>query len=153
MDPGAYLNFLRDQISAVSGSLATLASTALAKANNLSDVANVVTALSNLGGMPLGDSGWTNVSSFSNSWTASAAPPGYMLVGRMTCMRGALLAGTANQPAFFLPAAYRPSNDMNFDVNNGAASLNVVSISHATGAVTPLNSATVWLTMITFPIV
>lgn len=56
-----------------------------------------------------GDTAWTNVASFTNSWTASSPAPGYILIGRVVYLRGVLGAGTANTVAFTLPAGYRPT--------------------------------------------
>lgn len=100
-----------------------------------------------------GDTGWTAVALFTNSWTTATFTPGYILLGRIVYLRGAITGGTANTSAFTLPAGYRPSQAAQFIcvLNNLSTAMNV-AVSTG-GLVTPLTSATVWLSNITFPVV
>jgi hypothetical protein len=97
-----------------------------------------------------GDTAWTNVTSFTNGWTASGATPGYILLGREVYLRGAIIPGTANTSAFTLPVGYRPSASGAFLGNNGNATPVYVSIA-VNGTVTPLTASTTWLSQISFP--
>ena len=100
-----------------------------------------------------GDAGWTAVSAFTNGWGASASTPGFILLGRVVHLRGALTAGTAGTAAFTLPAGYRPTQQGAYLCsNNATATANEVTVSTA-GVVTPLNSAVTYLHQISFPVV
>jgi hypothetical protein len=100
-----------------------------------------------------GDTGWTTVASFSNSWGATASAPAYILLGRIVYLRGAMTAGTANTTAFTLPAGYRPSLASSFMCSqNGGTSGIIVNLS-TTGAVQPLTSGLCWLVNVSFPVV
>lgn len=99
-----------------------------------------------------GDAAWTNVAAFTNSWAAGGPAPAYILIGRVVYLRGVMTAGTANTVAFTLPAGYRPSAAHNQLVTNGTGTANLLTIG-TTGTVTPLNSAIVWLSNVSFPVV
>src|SRR6204780_5697 len=76
-----------------------------------------------------GDAAWTNITSFTNSWSASGSAPGYILSGRIVYLRGSMLGGTASSAAFTLPAGYRPTMTSWFLVsNNGTITSTAVQI-------------------------
>ena len=57
-----------------------------------------------------GDTAWTVVSTFTNSWTAGAGfVPRYSKTGNMVTMQGVVTGGTLAAAAFTLPAGYRPT--------------------------------------------
>lgn len=89
-----------------------------------------------------GDTGWTSVSGFTNSWTSNAAPQvaRYRLVGSMVTMQGSIGAGTLNTAAFTLPAGYRPTETVVFVTDSNAA-FGRFSIT-AAGVVMPITGAT-----------
>ena len=87
-----------------------------------------------------GDTAWTNVATFTNSWTAGAPAPAYILIGRVVYLRGMVTGGTINTAAYTLPAGYRPSATQRIAVPaNGA--FGYFSITTA-GVVTPVAGAT-----------
>lgn len=55
-----------------------------------------------------GDTTWTNVASFTNSWT-SVQTPRFILLGRIVYLNGVITGGTIATTAFTLPVGYRPS--------------------------------------------
>jgi hypothetical protein len=62
-----------------------------------------------------GDTAWTNVSAFTNSWVNFGAPyfsVGYRLVGNRVYLRGIMKSGTIGSAAFTLPSGYRPSSSV-----------------------------------------
>lgn len=63
-----------------------------------------------------GDTGWTNVSVFTNSWASAGAGnvPRFALIGRVVYLNGMVTGGTINTAAFTLPAGYRPSQLQRF---------------------------------------
>ena len=99
-----------------------------------------------------GDTGWTNVVTFTNSWT-SFQTVRYILLGRVVYLDGVMSAGTAASAAFTLPAGYRPTAGNNFPCwTNSGVGVNIVTVSTA-GVVTPVQSTGVWLNTIRFPVV
>jgi hypothetical protein len=99
-----------------------------------------------------GDTGWTNVSSFTNSWV-SVSQPAYILIGRVVYLRGSIGSGTAGASAFTLPAGYRPTLAMSWTVNtNTPGAPNTITIA-TSGTVTPSTSTNTSLAGITFPVV
>jgi hypothetical protein len=99
-----------------------------------------------------GDTGWTTVTTFTNSWTASP-PAQYILIGRVVYLRGSITGGTAGTSAFTLPAAYRPTSAVNFTCVTGTAGTpNTVTVG-TTGNVVPTTSTNTGLSNISFPIV
>lgn len=99
-----------------------------------------------------GDSTWTAVATYTNSWAASGTTPGYILQGRTVYLRGAMTAGTAGDAAFTLPAGYRPTQASEFIVSVGSTTVNQVIV-NTSGTVVPTNSTTVWLSGISFSVV
>jgi hypothetical protein len=68
-----------------------------------------------------GDSAWTSVGSFNNSWVnyGGALPAAaYLKVGRVVFLRGHIKTGTLNLSAFTLPAGYRPAASAAFAVTS-----------------------------------
>lgn len=103
----------------------------------------------------IGDTAWTTVSSFTNSWTAGGVAPAFILLGQVVYLRGTLLAGTANTAAFTLPVGYRHSAVNTFWIvatAPGSTTTNLVNVTSA-GVVTPLNSGSTVLSSISFPVV
>lgn len=87
-----------------------------------------------------GDTGWTNVSVFTNSWVAGTTTPRFMLLGRVVYMEGQISSGTINTPAFTLPAGYRPSQSVPIaTTSNGAFGQVTVAVN---GVVTPVVGST-----------
>lgn len=99
-----------------------------------------------------GDTGWTNVSAFTNSWTTGGLSPAYILIGRVVYLRGNIQSGTANTAAFTLPSGYRPSMNGYWTVINTGTTLNRIEV-QTSGAVIPLNSALTYLSNVSFPVV
>jgi hypothetical protein len=99
-----------------------------------------------------GDTGWTNVASFTNSWGAGSPAPAYMLIGRVVYLRGTLTAGTANTAAFTLPSGYRPSAAMTIAVASGSSGTDNNLAFATSGTVTPVTSTTTSC-VCSFPIV
>jgi hypothetical protein len=99
-----------------------------------------------------GDTGWTNVGSFTNSWTAGGVAPGYILIGRVVYVRGIITGGTINLAAFTLPSGYRPSLQWYYaTVANAAFGYGTVT---PAGVVTPVaGSTTNHIVCFTFPTV
>lgn len=133
MDTKNYQHFLRDQIAALQAQVSTLQ--------------GQVTALT-------GDTGWTTITTFTNSWTA-LLPVMWRRFGNIAYLLGAVGSGTAGTTAFTLPAGVRPvQQSQNFwPVISSALTLNRVEIDSSTGAVTILNAATARLEQISFPVV
>jgi hypothetical protein len=99
-----------------------------------------------------GDTGWTNVATFTNSWS-SFQTVRYILIGRVVYLDGVMNAGTAASAAFTLPVGYRPSSTNNFTCwTNAGVAVNIVAVSGG-GVVTPVQSTGVWLNTIRFPVV
>lgn len=99
----------------------------------------------------IGDTGWTNVSSFSNSFVSGGNTPGYRKINGVVYLRGNIGGGTANTTAFILPVGYRPTTDFVIVTQQlGTANLDYVTI-YTDGRVVP-NATSTWLTGITFPI-
>ena len=101
-----------------------------------------------------GDTAWTNVITFTNSWHDRFCAPLHPRsgTGRLS-YEERYQVGTANTAAFTLPAGYRPSQAQQFTcaLNSSSTPLNVVV--NTTGTVVPLTSQTVWLANISFPVV
>ena len=90
-----------------------------------------------------GDTAWTAVASFSNSWVNFGAPEtaaGYRLVGNTVTLRGCVKSGTIGLTIFTLPVGYRPSNTRQFAVVSNALFGSVqISAAGAVGAATGSN--------------
>ena len=98
----------------------------------------------------LEDSGWINVSSLSNSFTAPTTVA-YRKLNGVVYLRGNLFNGTANTTAFTLPSGYRPSVEVVVPVQKfGTADIAYVTVA-TSGAVTP-NSTAGWLSGVCFPV-
>ena len=84
-----------------------------------------------------GDTSWTAVSGFTNSWVALGSPfvPRYRLVGSLVTMQGRIGSGTINTAAFTLPSGYRPTQTIVVatDANGAYAQFGIT----AAGVVTP----------------
>jgi hypothetical protein len=101
-----------------------------------------------------GDTAWTNVAVFTNSWVSSGSPSfaaaGYRLVGNRVYLRGAIKTGTIGLAAFTLPVGYRPTATLQVPCqsNNAYGSVQIAS----TGVVTPNVGSNVsfWLDSISF---
>ena len=100
-----------------------------------------------------GDTGWTNVSAFTNSWVAGSVAPAYILIGRVVWLRGDIQSGTAGTVAFTLPSGYRPSAQMVYPANiSGGVTVNQIVIA-STGTVILATSSHTFLSNINFPTV
>ena len=100
-----------------------------------------------------GDTSWTTVSAFTNSWISASGPVGFILIGRVVYLRGALSSGTAATAAFTLPAGYRPKSiGLAMIVLVSGTTVNALTI-NSSGTVVPTNSATTRLDGISFPVV
>jgi hypothetical protein len=98
----------------------------------------------------LEDSGWINVSSLSNNFTAPTTVA-YRKLNGVVYLRGNLFNGTANTGAFTLPTGYRPSVEVVVPVQKyGTADLAYVTVG-TNGVVLP-NSTAAWLSGVCFPI-
>jgi hypothetical protein len=98
-----------------------------------------------------GDTGWTTMSSFTNSWTAGQTVR-YILLGRVVYLDGWVGSGTAATAAFTLPAGYRPSSNRAYTGAVGTTAANTVTIG-TDGTVKPSTTANTWLSGISFPVV
>jgi hypothetical protein len=99
----------------------------------------------------LGDTGWTTVGSFSNSFVSGGNAPGYRRLNNVVYLRGNVNNGTAGQTAFTLPSGYRPATDFVVPVQQfGTGNISYVTV-YTDGRVAP-NSTSGWLTGIQFPI-
>lgn len=85
-----------------------------------------------------GDTSWTAVGSFTNSWANFGAPyfaAAYRKVGTAVWLRGCVSSGTIGQAAFTLPSGYRPASTLQVPcASNGA--YGSVQVNSA-GVVTP----------------
>ena len=98
----------------------------------------------------LEDSGWINVSSLANNFTAPTTVA-YRKLNGVVYLRGNLFNGTANTGAFTLPVGYRPSVEVVVPVQKyGTSNLDYVTIG-TNGVVLP-NSTAAWLSGVCFPI-
>ena len=96
-----------------------------------------------------GDSGWIQITSFTNSFTATNNVY-YRKLNNVVWIRGSVSGGTANTSAFTLPAGYRPSTGWVAATQEyGTSNITYVTI-QADGTCTPIGSAT-WFN-ISFPI-
>lgn len=86
-----------------------------------------------------GDTGWTNMTSFSGTWAAGGVQPRYMIIGRFVTIQGQISSGTINTAAFTLPSGYRPSENLTFAaaVNPGASATFGAFTVASTGVITP----------------
>jgi hypothetical protein len=114
----------------------------------VSDGGNV-NASGTYNGASLGDTGWTNVTSFFNGYSGGGNIA-YRKINNVVYLRGRVSDGGANSLAFNLPAGYRPSVDMVFPVQQfGTSNINYISI-NSDGNVTP-NGTAAWLSGVIFP--
>ena len=121
-------------------------------AGNITDVRPGALAVPNFPVAPAGDTAWTTVPSFTNSWSAFSPAPAYIQLGRIVYLRGIMNAGTAASSAFTLPAGYRPAVNMAFPIwTNSGVLVNIVTVAAATGTVTPSQASGVWLSGISYP--
>jgi hypothetical protein len=92
-----------------------------------------------------GDTGWTNVTSFTNSWgNYTGFVTRYMMVGRLVVIEGIVSGGTvgAGTPVFTLPSPYLPSQSIHVaQIGNNAFA--DVSISSA-GVVAVVVGSSTW---------
>ena len=99
----------------------------------------------------LGDTGWTTVGSFSNSFVSGGNAPGYRRLNNVVYLRGNINNGTAGQTAFTLPSGYRPATDFVVPVQKfGTSNIDYITV-YTDGRVVP-NSTSGWLTGVVFPI-
>jgi hypothetical protein len=99
----------------------------------------------------LGETGWTTVGSFSNSFVSGGNTPGYRRLNNVVYLRGNVNSGTAGQTAFTLPSGYRPATDFVIPVQQfGTGNISYVTV-YTDGRVVP-NSTSGWLTSIHFPL-
>lgn len=99
-----------------------------------------------------GDTGWTNISSFTNSYTNFGGfTTRYILLGRLVYVQGAITGGTPNTVAFTLPSGYQPTQIMTFAavMNSAFGQLQV----NTSGQVTPITTGTSVNIDICFPVV
>ena len=96
-------------------------------------------------GVSLGDTGWTQITSFSNGFSAvSGQGVYYRRLNNVVWLRGAITGGSANTAAFTLPSGYRPATQWVVPVQNyGSSSDNYITI-QADGVVNSAASSN-WL--------
>lgn len=93
-----------------------------------------------------GDTGWTNVSTFTNSWANfSTYTTRFRLIGNLVVIDGAVTGGTIGSPAFTLPAGYRPTQTQNFAAASNSL-FGYFSV-NTTGTVVPVAGSNVWFTL------
>jgi hypothetical protein len=99
----------------------------------------------------LGDTGWSDVGSLSNSFVSGGNTPGYRKLNNVVYLRGNINSGTAGQTAFTLPSGYRPATDFIIPVQKfGTADISYITV-YTDGRVVP-NSTAGWLTGSHFPV-
>jgi hypothetical protein len=99
----------------------------------------------------LGETGWSTVGSFSNSFVSGGNAPGYRRLNNVVYLRGNISSGTAGQTAFTLPSGYRPATDFVIPVQKfGTSDISYITV-YTDGRVVP-NSTAGWLTGIHFPV-
>jgi hypothetical protein len=99
----------------------------------------------------LGDTGWSDVGSFSNSFVSGGNAPGYRRLNNVVYLRGNVNNGSAGQTAFTLPSGYRPATDFVIPVQKfGTSNIDYITV-YTDGRVVP-NSTAGWLTGIHFPV-
>lgn len=98
----------------------------------------------------LQDSGWINVSSLANGFTAPTTVA-YRKLNGVVYLRGNLYNGTANTGAFTLPSGYRPSVDVVVPVQKYGTSDNAYVTVGTDGVVVP-NSTAAWLSSVIFSV-
>jgi len=99
----------------------------------------------------LGETGWSTVGSFSNSFVSGGNAPGYRRLNNVVYLRGNINSGTAGQTAFTLPSGYRPATDFVIPVQKfGTPDISYITV-YTDGRVVP-NSTAGWLTGIHFPV-
>ena len=94
----------------------------------------------------INDSGWINITGFSNGFTASSPTPAYRLINNVVYLRGSITGGTASGVAFTLPSGFRPGI-----LTRLSTPFTYVDITSA-GAVTPYASTVTSLDNVIFPI-
>jgi hypothetical protein len=115
----------------------------LADNGNLSELGTV-------NGATLEDTGWTTLSSFSNSYSGSGSPA-YRKINNVVYLRGRVSGGTANTTAFNLPSGYRPAVDTVIAVQQfGTGNINYITV-QPDGNVIP-NGTAAWLSNVIFPV-
>jgi hypothetical protein len=69
-----------------------------------------------------GDTGWTNVGSFTNSWANAGTGfnAAYRMEGTRVKLRGVIHSGTIGSAAFTLPAGYRPAQNCFFATSSNS---------------------------------
>jgi hypothetical protein len=89
-----------------------------------------------------GDTGWTNMAGFTNSWTSLTAPnvARYRLQGTLVVVQGVITGGTLSTTAFTFPAGYRPTEAHSFATTSSSA-FGSVNISTA-GLLSPVIGST-----------
>ena len=95
-----------------------------------------------------GDTSWTAVSSFLNSWVNYGAPyynAAFRKIGTRVYLRGVIKSGTGATTAFILPAGYHPASSVRSggDSNTGWSSVIVDS----SGNVVPTPSAPTYFSL------
>jgi hypothetical protein len=103
--------------------------------------------------IPAADTAWTNVTAFTNGWTAGATPPAYIKLAGVVYLRGNMAPGTAAQPAFTLPAGYRPAIGGNYFTVTSTGTATTQVLLTGAGGVQPANAVATYLTNIVFPII
>lgn len=99
----------------------------------------------------ISDSGWTNVSSFSNGFNSAGVAPAYRLLNNVVHLCGNVSGGSANTTAFTLPSGYRPFVTTTIPTQQyGTSNITYVTV-NTDGTVVP-NASASWLSSITFPI-
>jgi hypothetical protein len=104
-----------------------------------------------VGATNISDSGWINVSSFTNSFVSAGTAPAYRKLNGVVYLRGNVQSGTAGTAAFTLPSGYRPSVSGTYSIQQyGTANMNYITVDTA-GNVTP-NATSAWLSGVAIPI-
>ena len=96
-----------------------------------------------------GDSGWIQITSFTNSFTATNNVY-YRKLNGVVWIRGSVMNGTANTTAFTLPSGYRPSVGWVIATQQYGTSNDTYVTIGADGTVAPNQTAT-WFN-ISFPV-
>jgi hypothetical protein len=114
--------------------------------NQIATIGDLNTATSTLG-----DGGWVNITSLSNSFVSGGTTPAYRKLNGVIYFRGNLNSGTANTVAFTLPAGHRPGVESVFLTQKFGTALGTYVTILADGSVKPQESST-WLSGISFPV-
>jgi hypothetical protein len=99
----------------------------------------------------INDSGWIQVTSFSNSFSAGENVY-YRKLNNVIYLRGSVTGGSAGTTAFTLPSGYRPISKSVYATQKYGTSLELTYVEILTNGTVNPNSTAAWLSGIIFPL-